>query len=113
MDKNQLNNTITEIVTPSGQVVNVTLNFFLLYGVKAKYPDVYKRYNHIMMENMTDIFDAVDILYIAYLCALPDGSEPMSYEDFMLLFEDDVQGLMQEAMKLLGRKKKADSETHS
>lgn len=113
MDKNQLSNTITEIVTPSGQVINVTLNFFLLYGVKTKYPDVYKRYNQVMMESMSDIFDAVDILYTAYLCALPDGTEPMPYEDFMLLFEDDVQGLMKEAMKLLGRKKKARSETHS
>lgn len=113
MDKNQLNNTVTEITTPSGKTIKVTLNFFLLYGVKNKYPEIYKRYNKVMMENMDDIFDAVDILYTAYLCALPDDQEPMKYEDFMLLFEDDVQGVMREAMKLLSRKKKAGSATRS
>ena len=113
MDKKQLNNTITEIVTPSGEVIRATLNFFLLYGVKTKYPEVYKRFNNVMMGNMEDVFDAVDILYTAYLCALDDDQAPMSYEDFMLLFEDDVQGLMREAMKLLSRKKKAGSGTRS
>lgn len=113
MDKQQLNNTISEITTPSGVVIKVTLNFFLLYGVKTRFPEVYKRYNKIMMESMDDIFDAVDILYTGYLCALPEGEQPMEYQDFMLLFEDDVQGVMKEAVKLLGRKKKAGSATRS
>ena len=113
MDNKQLNNTITEIVTPSGEAVKMTLNFFLLYGVKTKFPETYKQYNKIMMNNMEDVFDAMTILYTAYLCALPEGEEPKPYEDFMQLFEDDIMFVMSEAMKLIGRKKKAGSATRS
>ena len=113
MDKKQLNNTIREITTPSGETIKVTLNFFLLYGVKSKYPDIYKRFNKVLTESMDDVFEAIDIIYTGYLCALPEGEKPMPYEGFMLLFEDDVQGTMGLAYQLLARKKKAASATHS
>lgn len=113
MDKQALNNTITEIKTASGTEIRCTLNFFLLYGVKTKYPETYKRYNKIMMEGMDDLFDAIDVLYTGYLCALPEGGQAMGYTEFMQLFEDDVSGVMIEAGRLMGRKKKAGSVTPS
>lgn len=102
----ELNNTVTELETPSGETIRLTLNFFLLYNVKKNYPAEYKRYNEILMNGMTDIFDALDILYAAYLCALYEGTKPISYTDFIELFEDDIQLVMTEAGKLMGRKKK-------
>lgn len=114
MDNNaSLKNTITELTTPSGDIVKCTLNFFLLYGVKAKHPDVYSQYNKIIMDGMKDVFDALTILYVGYLCANPELDIPMAYEEFLKLFEDDWQFAMSEAGKLMGRKKKAASATRS
>lgn len=109
----KLSNTITEIVTASGEKLKGTLNFYLLYGVKKKWPEAYANYNRIMMNGMSDVFDAIDILYTAYLCALPEGDEPIKYEEFMLMFDDDVPGVMKQAGIFLGRKKKASSATRS
>ena len=110
---NAANNTVTVYETPSGQEVSLTLNFLLLYRMKAKYPTTYAKYNEIIMKGMKDVFDGITILYTAYLCANIDKDGLMSYEDFIGLMDDDVNSVMKQAGALMGRKKKAPSETHS
>ena len=105
------NNTITTYKTQDGQTLELTLCFANLYEVKTKYPEEYQRYNAIMMDGMSDVFDAVSIMYTAYLCVVctKPAVVPHTYTEFMVLLGDDNTGVMATATRLLGRKKKANS----
>lgn len=111
---NAINNTVTIYETPSGVSIELTLNFLLLYKVKAEYPNAYERYNNVIMKGMKDVFDGIAILYTAYLCANVGKKEKaMPYDEFIGLMGDDIFGVMKQAGELIGRKKKAGSGTRS
>lgn len=58
-----------------GKEVKLSLNFALLYKLRAEHKDIYDRYMKIK-NNLkgADDLDAVYILYTAYRCANPDSN---------------------------------------
>ena len=108
---NQIKHTITTYETPSGETVNLTLNFFLLYKVKSKHPEIYERYNEIMLHGTKDFFDSIHVMYTAYLCANEDAK--YDFEEFLKLLGDDIPGVMKKAREIMGGKKKVNSATPS
>lgn len=65
--------------------VELTLNFYRLNQLRTKHENEYKRYFEIQKSGgpQADL-DAVDILYVAYLCAnMEKMPDVMSYEEFL------------------------------
>lgn len=64
--------------------VECTLNFYRLYQLKTKHPKEYKRYFELRKNGIITDLDAIELIYIAYLCAnLESMPDVMSYEEFL------------------------------
>lgn len=64
--------------------VELTLNFYELNQLRTKHKKEYDRYFEIAKNGTISDLDAVDILYVAYLCANQDKMpDVMSYEEFL------------------------------
>ncbi len=64
--------------------VELTLNFYDLNRLRTKHKKEYDRYFEIAKHGTISDLDAVDILYVAYLCANLDSMpDVMSYEEFL------------------------------
>ncbi len=106
MDKPMISKSGTEVLElVNGDTVELTLNFKKLLNVRNKKKDLYKRYNKIIMEGMTDAFDVITILYTAYLCGLDNIDEGMTEEMFMESVPQYVYELNEVAEKLVKPKK--------
>lgn len=66
-----------------GQDVEMELTLESLYKLKQVREEEYLRINKILLEGITDIFEQITILYVAYLCANIDSIDNcMNYEEF-------------------------------
>lgn len=64
--------------------VQLTLNFYRLNQLKTKHRQEYKRYFELQKEGIYTDLDAVEVLYVAYLCAnMESMPDVMSYEEFL------------------------------
>lgn len=64
--------------------VECTLNFYRLNQLRAKHKDDYTRYQKINEKGVKTDLDAVDVIYVAYLCAnIEKMPDVMSYEEFL------------------------------
>ncbi len=64
--------------------VECTLNFYRLYQLKTKHEQEYKRYFEITKKGVHSDLDAVEVIYVAYLCANMDKMpDVMSFEEFL------------------------------
>ena len=65
--------------------VDLTLNFYRLNQLRARHNEEYKRYQKINENGIKTDLDAVDVIYVAYLCAnLEKMPDVMSYEEFLM-----------------------------
>ncbi|MCD8188634.1 MAG: hypothetical protein LUD78_00155 [Clostridiales bacterium] len=102
-----------------GQIVNLRLNFGLLYKLKtadrAAYNRFYAAYGPADGKEKKDaIFAMVDIVYSAYLCGcFAEKKEPMEYEDFLMLLPDDMDAVIRTGTRLVSPKKNRDSARRS
>ena len=65
--------------------VQLTLNFYRLYQLKTKHKKEYNRYFEITKGGgVQSDLDAVEIIYVAYLCAnMEKMPDVMSFEEFL------------------------------
>lgn len=66
-------NTKYSLTLNNGKEVNLSLNFALLYKLRAEHKDIYDKYMKIKNNlKSADDLDTVYILYTAYCCENPD-----------------------------------------
>ena len=64
--------------------VNLSLTFSELYELRRRHPEEYKRYFEIQKKVILADLDAVEVIYIAYLCANQDAiPNVMSFKEFL------------------------------
>ena len=64
--------------------VQLTLNFLALYQLRSKHKKEYDRYFEIEKKGINTDLDAVEEIYVAYLCANMDKMpDVMSFEEFL------------------------------
>lgn len=75
-------NTTYTLTLNDGKEVKLSLNFALLYKLRAEHKDIYDKYMKIKNNlNGADDLDAVYILYTAYRCANPESD--IEFIDFL------------------------------
>ena len=100
-----VNNTQT-IELVNGETVGLTLTFARLYRLRACNPQIYEKYNRIMMDGAKDTFDFLRIIYTAYICSnLEKIDDCMSFEDFIELAPFDMNKLMTLSKSIISSKK--------
>lgn len=64
--------------------VELTLNFYRLNQLRSKHKTEYKRYFDLQKSGIHTDLDAVEMLYIAYLCAnMEKMPNVMTWEEFL------------------------------
>ena len=102
-------NTELNFELTNGVSVKLTLNFASLLKVKAQYPDIYEGSSKIILygkESQADLFDFLNVIYTAYLCANIDNTNKLDKETFYSLVPFNLSLLMETQNKLLGFDKK-------
>ena len=90
-----------------GEKIKLVINFALLYQLRIKRKNVYDAYSNTIIMGSKDLFDFVQILYTAYLCAnINDIDNCMDYEKFVTRMPSDVIYVTQMAGELTQPKKK-------
>lgn len=105
--------TITDFTLVDGTKVGLTLNFSRLLEVRSKRKDTYERYNKVIMEGLTDIFDQITVVYTAYLCGLEDLETAIPRKEFIELIPPNQMHLSKLVKELLDPKKQMDSDQPS
>lgn len=81
-------NTKYPLILNNGTEVELSLNFALLYKLRAEHKDIYDKYMKIKNNLKTaDDLDAAYILYTAYCCANPENN--IEFIDFLVLLPPD------------------------
>lgn len=111
--KTMIKSTITDFTFADGTKAGLTLNFSRLLEVRGKRKDIYDKYNKVIMEGLTDIFDQITVLYTAYLCGLEDLEAAIPYKEFIELVPPNQMHLTRLVRELLDPKKPTDSEQPS
>lgn len=102
-------NTYIEFELTNGEKVNMTLQFFRLYQLKAskQHKNDYDRYNEINIKGAKEELNYVDLLYVAYLCAnIENLDECMEKKDFLINFPSDREYVSRIYNALVAPKKK-------
>ncbi len=101
-------NTYRKFTMESGCVVELTLNFYRLYQLKAKDPKSYDLYFKITENGLKDEFDIWMYVYVAYLCANLEKEklEYQDFESFLMDVPDSREGMWRIYRELTGGKKK-------
>lgn len=74
---------VVELEMKNG-TVECTLNFYRLYQLKTKHKKEYNRYFEVTNEGVKSDLDAVEVIYVAYLCAnMEKMPDVMSFEEFL------------------------------
>lgn len=67
-----------------GETVDLTLTFYALNQLKNKHPREYKRYFELAKNGVVSDLDAVELIYVAYLCAnMEKMPDVYTYEEFL------------------------------
>lgn len=91
----------------NGEKIELKLSFARLYRLRASAPQLYEKYNKVMMDGTHDTFDFLRIMYTAYVCEnIEKIDECMSFEEFIELVPLNMNSLMNISTKLLTAKKK-------
>lgn len=117
MEKAKMLNTVIEFEFCDGTTTNLTLQFYRLYQLKSKKPQLYAAYNKAMNRNANGDYDEIDmlqILYVAYHCAnVEKETDLLSFEEFMMLCGSDRKVVGNAVAMLINPKKTTDSEKPS
>ena len=117
MEKVKMLNTVIEFEFCNGTTTNLTLQFYRLYQLKSKKPQLYATYHKAMSSNANGNYDEIDmiqILYVAYVCANMDKEEELlTFEEFMMLCGSDRKAMGNTVSMLINPKKTTDSEKPS
>ena len=98
-------NTYEKLILNDDREIKLTLNFARLLKVKNDYKDTYEKYNDIILNGTKDVFDMVDIIYTAYLCA-NIGEEVLEYNRFIELIPESTTLIARKVQALTSSKKK-------
>ena len=85
----------TEMRSPDGSTVKLSLNFKRLYMLRSKNKTAYEHYRQAVIKLNSedpeiDDFDQIDILYAAYLCGDVENCEKLlGFEDFLGIIPED------------------------
>ena len=86
--------------------VQLTLNFYRLNQLKTKHKDEYKRYFELQKAGTHSDLDAVEMLYIAYLCAnMEKMPDVMSYEEWLQNMKNGRKRIWEAYFKLFNDEK--------
>lgn len=90
-----------------GQVITLTINFGLLYQLRAKNKEAYETYSKTILLGSKDLFDLIQIIYVAYLCANINNLDScMDFETFIDKMPADISEIAKVAGELTQPKKK-------
>ena len=98
-------NTYEKIILRDGKEIQLTLNFARLLKVKNDNKNIYEKYNNAILNGTKDVFDMVDIIYTAYLCA-NIGEEVLEYNRFIELIPESTTLIARKVQALTSSKKK-------
>jgi len=90
----------------NGDTIKLTLNLKRLLMLKSTNKNQYDKANRIITRGAVDIFDMVDIIYTAYLCALENNKEAIPYETFIDIIPQNIDKIIQTVDSLISPKKK-------
>lgn len=97
-------NTYEALTLNDGTEVKLTLTFARLLRVKNENKNLYEKCNDVLMNGAKDIFQMIDFIYVAYMCANLDNF--IAYENFIDLVPFDLKKLAQVSDNLMTSKKK-------
>lgn len=114
MDLKTIKPVSRQLTLEDGQTIGLTLNFLLLWKLKAAKKSVYNAFFRFFGASKKDdvdpIFGSVDVVYAAYHCnCLLNGTTPMDYETFLSLLPPDLEQVMKLSTELISPKKAAAS----
>lgn len=99
-------NTYIDYELNNGNTIKLTLNLKRLLNLKTTHKEQYDKANRIITRGAVDIFDMVEIIYTAYLCALESGLDAMPYETFLDVIPQNIDEIIQVVDSLISPKKK-------
>ncbi len=104
---NNLKTTNMEFELNDGEKINLIINFSLLYQLRSKNKSIYDKYSKTILVGSEDLFDFIQIIYVAYLCAnINDLDNCMSFDTFIEKMPNDVRKIAEVAGELTQTKKK-------
>ena len=90
-----------------GEKINLTISFKLLYQLRSKNKSLYEKYSKTVLLGSEDLFDFIQIIYVAYLCAnIDDLSNCMDFETFIDKIPNNARIIAETAGELTQPKKK-------
>lgn len=92
--------TYRELKMMNGETLNHTLAFIRLNQVKAKHPEMFKRYCDIRNANEVTELDYCTLLYIAYLCANLDEEKVLSEEEYLNILPSNRKTIIGMAVEM-------------
>ena len=82
-DVTNLKSVEREFELNDGEKIKLIINFGLLYQLRTKRKEIYEAYSKTILFGSKDLFDFIQILYVAYLCAnINEIDSCMSLETF-------------------------------
>lgn len=112
----EMKNTFTAIELSDGETVEATLTYYHLLKLKGADPDLFARYNDVIMHGAADEFGIICVLYTAYLCAqIATGTEDdaMGEDEFLMRLRPDRKYTTDLFLKLTNPKKAEASASRS
>ena len=102
-------NTFRKIVFSNGESAELTLQFYALYQISQKFPELYENYSKSV--GQSDEVSLLWIIYTGYVCAaVLRGKEFLAFDNFLNLLPENHALLMPLAADLLyGKKKQAET----
>lgn len=120
MDLKRLQDSNVSWVMNDGSEMKLTLNFGLLYLLRSDHKAHYDRFFRVLSRmgkaTSDQIFDSLDIIYVAYLCQeLKEGrlEEALPFEEWICVIPQDSIDAVSLAARLVSPKKAAASEANS
>lgn len=106
-DVTNLKSVEKEFELNDGEVIKLVINFSLLYKLREKRKSVYETYSNTLVMGSKDLFDYIQILYTAYLCANINNIDScMNFEEFIERMPNDITSIVGMAGELIQPKKK-------
>lgn len=90
-----------------GEVIKLVVNFSLLYQLRAKKKEIYETYSKTVLLGTKDVFEMIQVLYVAYLCAnINNVDSCMDFNTFIERMPPDVSEIAKVTTELIQPKKK-------
>ena len=93
----------------NGEKIDLKISFGLLYQLRVKRKELYERYSKTILLGTKDLFEFIEIIYVAYLCAnINNIDNCMQFNEFIELVPNDTTKLLTLANELTQPKKKVE-----